>query len=275
MDKSQLKEQVYQIIFTTETKGGKIFNFSLFVAILISVSIVVFDSVDSIHNSFNSQFKVAEVVFTLLFTLEYIIRLLVVKKPLDYVLSFFGIVDLLSILPTYIRLFFTGIPSFFVLRILRLFRIFRILKLIQFSSEAQVLGESLQKSFRKITVFLTVVLILVLIIGSLMYLVESSEAGFTSIPQSVYWTIVTITTVGYGDIAPQTTLGKFLASTLMLIGYGIIAVPTGIVTAELSTSNSVEISQKTCPNCLTSNHDLDAKYCKYCSEFLILEKKEQ
>jgi voltage-gated potassium channel len=266
------RNKLYQTMFTTDTKAGKEFNFFLFIAILASVLVVILDSVDSVQANFYNHLKIAELFFTLVFSLEYIIRLLVSKNPLNYAFSFFGAVDLVSILPTYIHLLWPGLAPLLILRSLRLLRIFRILKLIHFWPEEEALVEALKKSFRKITVFLTVVLILVLIIGSLMYLIESSEAGFTSIPQSIYWTIVTITTVGYGDIAPQTALGKFLASTLMLIGYGIIAVPTGIVSADLSASNSSQKSPKTCPNCLNSNHDLDAKYCKYCSEALIIGK---
>lgn len=259
-----------QIILSQDEKVIRILNYCLFVAIIISVFLVIIDSVNSLHYTFYRELKLAEFLFTGLFSLEYIVRFLVAKNRLNYVFSFLGIIDLISILPTYINFFWTGLPSFFILKVLRLLRIFRILKLIQFYAEAEALGEALKKSFHKITVFLTVVLILVLIIGSLMYLIEGTEGGFTSIPQSVYWTIVTITTVGYGDIAPQTALGKFLASVLMLIGYGIIAVPTGIVTADLSNAKTMAKSLKTCPNCLHSDHDLDAKYCKYCSHVLKL-----
>ncbi len=269
------RNKLYQIIFTANTKAGKQFNLVLFISILASVLVILLDSVKSIKSQFTIELRIAELFFTFLFSVEYIMRLLVVKNRYKYAFSFFGIVDLISILPTYVSLLWSGTPSFLLLRTLRLFRIFRIIKLIEFWSEAKILGEAIKRSSRKITAFLTVVLILSLIIGSLMYVIEGPTTGFTSIPQSMYWTIVTITTVGYGDIAPQTSVGKFLAAVLMLIGYGIIAVPTGLVTVDLYNvynTNSAKNSQKYCPNCSCDRHDLDAKYCKYCGTILVLNE---
>lgn len=265
------KKKLEQILFTTDNPASKRFDLVLFLVISLSIVMVLLDSVESIYQEFKIELNIAEIIFTLLFTIEYILRLLVAPYPLKYAFSFYGIIDFISIIPTYISLIFLQIPSLFSLRILRLLRMFRILKLIEFLPEAQILAESLKRSFYKIVVFLSVVLILVFMVGSLMYLIEGEEGGFSSIPQSIYWTIVTLTTVGYGDIAPVTGLGKFLASSLMLIGYGIIAVPTGIVSVDLAhnfAENSTKTTEKKCPICINSRHDPDAKYCKYCGQIL-------
>jgi voltage-gated potassium channel len=271
------RQELEKILFNTNTVASKRFDLFLFVVIFASVLVVLLDSIETIYFQYKLQLNIAEIIFTLLFTLEYFLRLLVASSPLKYAFSFYGIVDFLSIIPTYISFFFMGIPSLFSLKLLRVLRIFRILKLIEFWREAKILAESLKHSFYKIIVFLMVVFILVFIIGSLMYLIEGKSSGFSNIPQSIYWTIVTITTVGYGDIAPQTPLGKLLASSLMLIGYGIIAVPTGIVTVDLANSyqeNMVKNTQKICSNCVGFHHDSDAKYCKYCGKNLFLNQGE-
>jgi voltage-gated potassium channel len=205
-----------------------------------------------------------EWVFTLLFTIEYLVRLLCVGRPLRYALSFYGLVDLLAIIPTYLSLIIAGTQSLIVIRAIRLLRVFRVLKLAHFVGEARLLQAALRASLRKIIVFLGAVLTLVLIIGAMMYLVEGEEHGFSNIPESIYWAIVTMTTVGYGDIAPETLLGKILASLVMIMGYGIIAVPTGIVTVELVGARKTRVSTQACPECATEGHDWDAKYCKHC-----------
>lgn len=202
--------------------------------------------------------------FTLLFTIEYVLRLLSVGKPLAYTTSFFGVVDLAAIIPTYLSLLLPGAQYLLVLRLLRVLRVFRVLKLAHYLSEADVLLAALRASRTKITVFLFTILTLVVILGSLIYLIEGEEHGFTSIPRSIYWTIVTLTTVGYGDIAPQTGPGQVLAAIIMIIGYGIIAVPTGIVTAELTRTERQHVSGQACPQCSAEGHDPDAQYCKYC-----------
>ena len=218
--------------------------------------------------AYGEELRAAEWFFTLLFTVEYGLRLVAVRRPLAYAVSFFGLVDLLSILPTYLSLVLPGAQALLVIRALRLLRIFRILKLAHFVGEARVLKLALRASARKITVFIGTVLVLVLIIGSLMYLVEGEKNGFTSIPMSIYWSIVTLTTVGYGDLAPQTVLGRVLASLVMIMGYGIIAVPTGIVTVELSRARHPAVSGQACPHCGAEGHDHDAAYCKYCGSHL-------
>ena len=208
--------------------------------------------------------RALEWLVTILFTVEYLLRLICVGRPIRYAFSFYGLVDLLAIAPTYLSVVVSGTQSLIVIRALRLLRVFRVLKLGHFVGEAKVLRAALRASIRKIVVFLGTVLILVLIVGALMYLVEGEETGFTSIPQSIYWAVVTLTTVGYGDVAPQTVLGKFLASIVMIIGYGIIAVPTGIVTVELSAARKAAITTKACPECSAEGHDPDAKFCKDC-----------
>jgi voltage-gated potassium channel len=207
---------------------------------------------------------VVEWFFTVLFTAEYILRLLCVRQPLRYAVSFFGIVDLLAVVPTYLSLFVSGTQSLLVIRALRLLRVFRVLKLAHFVGEAAILRAAIHASMRKILVFLGTVLTLMVIVGTLMYLIEGEQSGFTSIPQGVYWAVVTMTTVGYGDIAPQTALGKILASIVMIVGYGIIAVPTGIVTVELADVRKRAISTQACPDCGADGHDPDARFCKFC-----------
>jgi voltage-gated potassium channel len=260
--------KLHQVVFESDTPAGKAFDVGLLVCILASVLAVLLESVRSLRLAWGPELRATEWFFTLLFTVEYVLRLIAVRRPLHYALSFFGVVDLLAILPTYLSLLLPGAQALLVVRALRLLRVFRILKLSHFLGEAQALRLALHASLRKITVFLGTVLVLVLIIGALMYLVEGEENGFTSIPQSIYWAVVTLTTVGYGDIAPATVLGKILASIVMILGYGIIAVPTGIVTVELSRSRPTAVSGQACPHCGTEGHDTDARFCKYCGSRL-------
>ena len=263
------REDLNDIIFGSETRMGKAFDLVLIFSIICSVIAVMLGSVGKIHLQYWELLFYIEWFFTLLFTLEYVLRLIAVRRPLRYVWSFFGIVDFLSIIPTYLSFLFPSIKYMLVIRVLRLLRVFRILKLSAYMDEAQVLMNALNKSWRKILVFLYTIMTLVVVFGSLMYVVEGSEAGFTSIPKSVYWAIVSLTTVGYGDIAPQTPMGQMIAAAIMIMGYGIIAVPTGIYSAELIKSHSSEkISNDACPDCGETGHDFDADFCKYCGHLL-------
>lgn len=256
----------HEIIFEADTKAGKTFDVVLLWSILLSVVIVMLESVQELKTEYGQYFTIIEWAFTILFSAEYIARIAVIKKPLKYVFSFYGLVDLLSILPTFMGLYFTGTHSLTVIRTLRLLRVFRVLKLARFLKEASGLQKALLASKQKIVVFLFAVLTVTVILGTVMYLIESEEAGFTSIPRSIYWAIVTLTTVGYGDIAPQTVLGQMIASVIMIIGYGIIAVPTGIVGAEIGKTKPV--STDACPNCSKEGHEHDATHCKYCGSEL-------
>jgi voltage-gated potassium channel len=265
---SNLREKLHTIIFEADTKAGKLFDVILLWAILISIAVVMLESVVPINDAFNTEIKIIEWTFTILFSIEYIARIISVKKPLKYIFSFYGVIDLLSILPTFLGLFVTGTHSLSVIRSIRLLRIFRIFKLARYVKAAQSLNRALIASKNKIVVFLFAVLSLVVVLGTLIYLIESSEAGFTSIPRSIYWAIVTLTTVGYGDITPQTVLGQTLASIIMIIGYAIIAVPTGIIGAEYVKSDIKNISTQACPSCSKEGHDQNAVFCKYCGEKL-------
>lgn len=260
-----MKEKLHEVIFEADTRAGKTFDVVLLVLILLSVLAVCLESVEAIRARYGPTLRALEWALTGLFTVEYLLRLYAVERPSRYARSFFGVVDLLAILPTYLSVVFAGSQSLLVIRSLRLLRVFRVLKLSHFLGEAQMLRAALRASSRKITVFLGAVLTAILIIGTLMYLIEGPENGFTSIPQSVYWAIVTMTTVGYGDIAPQTVLGKLLASVAMILGYGILAVPTGIVTVELAgASRRQPVSTQACPGCGSEGHDWDARFCKDC-----------
>lgn len=261
------KEKWYQIIFEADTPAGKAFDVILLFAIVLSVFIVMLDSVKNLHTQYGQIFLSIEWGLTILFTIEYILRLLTVRKPVHYIFSFYGIIDFLSIIPTYISYFFGGSHFLIVIRILRLMRIFRVFKLMRYIRAANTLRLAMQNSKAKIIVFLEVVLTIVVIVGSMMYLIEGPENGFTSIPISIYWSIVTLTTVGYGDIAPQTVLGQSLASLLMIIGYAIIAVPTGIITTEMAKIKQHKNTQ-VCSHCMFDEHDDDAAYCKKCGEKL-------
>jgi len=258
------KLKLHEIIFEADTKAGKLFDILLLIAILLSVVVVMLDSVNQMNREYGEILFYAEWFFTILFTIEYFLRIYSVGLPVKYIFSFYGIVDLISILPTYLSLIFAGSHFLITIRMLRMLRIFRVLKFAQYLGAANNLAIALRASKRKILVFLFTVMIIVIIVGSLMYVIEGAKNGFTNIPKSIYWAIVTITTVGYGDISPQTSLGQILASIIMIVGYGIIAVPTGIVTAEYSKARASKISTQACPNCGAEGHDPDAKYCKYC-----------
>ncbi len=255
--------RIYEVVFEAETRPGKLFDIVLIVLILLSVVAVLLESVRSIREILGPELFAVEWVFTILFTIEYVLRLVAVKRPLRYLFSFYGIVDMLAILPTYLSLFLPGTQYLLAIRILRLLRIFRILKLTSYISESRVIVTALKASKKKILVFLVAIVSIVTVVGSLMYVVEGEEHGFTDIPTSIYWAIVTLTTVGYGDLSPKTGLGKLLASVVMIMGYGIIAVPTGIVTGELIRATK-SASTHVCPECHSEPHDLDAVHCKYC-----------
>jgi voltage-gated potassium channel len=258
------RHNLYIVIFGHETTAGKAFDSALFIAIILSVIVVMLESVSGIRAKYHNLLYLAEWVFTILFTVEYIFRLLCVPSPGRYARSFFGIIDLLAILPTYINLFLVGTHYLMIVRVLRLLRVFRVFKLAHFLSEADVLIRALKASRVKIFVFLSSVSTLVLVIGATMYIVEGEEHGFTSIPQSVYWAIVTLTTVGYGDVTPQTVFGKFLASIVMIMGYGIIAVPTGIVSVELHQASIKRKPSVVCQACGLRNHEEGANFCRDC-----------
>lgn len=266
---SPWRESLNEVIFGSETPMGRAFDIGLSISIVLSVIVIMLDSVEAIQSRYGQAIYIIEWLFTLLFTLEYGLRLISVRRPWLYFTSFFGLVDLVSILPSYLILLFPGAQSMLAIRILRLLRVFRILKLSAYMVEAQIMMTALSKSSRKIMVFLYSVFMIVVVLGSLVYVAESRAAGFTSIPRSVYWAIVTLTTVGYGDISPQTPLGQLLASTIMIMGYGIIAVPTGIYSAELiRTYTEGKVRNDACPDCGRTGHDFDADYCKYCGHAL-------
>jgi voltage-gated potassium channel len=262
--RSTMKTRLHEIIFEAETPAGKAFDIGLIFTILLSVLVVMLESVAGIRQQYGPVLVAMEWGFTIAFTIEYLLRLYCVGQPLRYAGSFYGVVDLLAIIPTYLSVFLLRTQYLLVIRTIRILRVFRVLKLVQYWSEARTLSHALRASRRKIVVFLYVVMILVIIIGSLMYLIEGEKNGFTSIPRSIYWAIVTLITVGYGDIAPATDLGQTLAAIVMIIGYGIIAVPTGIVTAELAKESHISLSTQACPECGSEGHDADAVYCKYC-----------
>ena len=260
---AELRERLHEIIFEADTPGGKAFDVALLWCILLSILSVSLESVASIRETYGWQLRAAEWLFTGLFTLEYLLRLYSVRKPWAYAQSFFGIVDLLATVPTYLSLVIAGTQSLLVIRALRLLRIFRILKLAHYIQEAGVLSQAMRASRIKITVFLGVVTSIACIMGTLMYLVEGEANGFTSIPVSIYWAIVTMTTMGYGDIAPKTVTGQLLATLLMPLGYAIIAVPTGIVSVELAQVQH-PILTRACPGCGAGRHGRDAEFCRLC-----------
>jgi voltage-gated potassium channel len=263
------REKLHEIIYESNTPAGKAFDVSLLILIVASILIVMLDSVEGLHLLYGNLFAKLEWIFTGLFTVEYILRLVSIRRPASYVFSFLGVVDMLAIIPSYLSIIFAGAQSLLVLRALRILRVFRIFKLTHFLTEMQFLGVAIKGSLRKISIFMLIVLMLVIILGSVMYLIEKGENGFSSIPDSIYWAIVTITTVGYGDISPATSVGKFVASIIMLMGYGIIAVPTGILTTEMAlAARKKEQKQEVCSGCGLEGHDTDAKYCKSCGELL-------
>ena len=262
------RDRTHEVIFEADTLSGKTFDLVLIWSILISVGTVMLDSVESIRATWGGWLYAVEWFFTILFTVEYVLRLISVRSPWRYARSFFGIIDLVSILPTYVSIFVPGAQYLLVIRILRVLRIFRVLKLAYHLREARQIVLALKASRAKITVFVFAVLTMVVILGSLMYLIEGEEGGFTSIPRSVYWAIVTLTTVGYGDISPQSGLGQALAAMIMILGYSLIAVPTGLVTAQMTKHAIREVSTQACPNCSAEGHDIDAKHCKFCGTAL-------
>lgn len=264
------KQKVHIIIYGTNTVAGRLFDLILLGLILLSVVLVMLETVKEFDGKYHTFILVSEWVITIFFTIEYILRIITIKKPINYILSFYGIIDLVAILPMYLSFFFVGTSVFTVVRALRLLRLFKILNHPQFSSQSVHLRESIIASRGRILVFMYFILISCIIIGSVMYVVEGDEAGFTSIPVSIYWCIVTLTTVGFGDITPVTPLGQFIASFVMIMGYGIIAVPTGIITAEIAKSmpKTKESDKKVCQNCGNSEHLLHAKYCQDCGSEL-------
>lgn len=260
-----LKERLYVVIFESDTKMGLLFDRVLIYAILLSVLAVVLDSVESISKKYHHPLVIIEWVFTAIFSVEYAARLYCAKYRWRYATSFYGIIDFLAVVPTYLALLFPELHALIDVRVLRLIRMFRIFKLTEYMSEYQHLAEALSASRRKIMVFLSVVLMVVMVMGSLMYVVEGPRNGFTSIPVSVYWAITTMTTVGFGDITPQTDLGKFIASAMMLMGWGTLAVPTGIVTAEMAHHrNQSFILKRSCDACCTNGHEASDQYCRHC-----------
>jgi voltage-gated potassium channel len=258
---------IYDIIFLADTRAGRLYDLILIWGIVLSVLVVIFDSVQTIHAQYGTLLLQLEWIFTILFTSEYLLRIYCSNRPWRYMLSFFGIIDLIAIAPTYISLLIPGAHAFLIIRILRVLRIFRILKLTKYLRESRTLTDALWTSRRKIGVFLFSVVILLTLIGSLMYLIEGEEHGFSDIPTSIYWAIVTLTTVGYGDISPQTSAGRVTASLVMILGYSIIAVPTGIVTAELSRAEP-KGNQLRCRKCANNENDQNARFCKLCGEAL-------
>lgn len=271
MNINKLKHRVYEIIFKADTKSGLAFDIALLVLILFSVLLVMLESVAELDNKYRNYFAVAEWVVTILFSIEYTLRIFVSKKPLKYVFSFLGIVDLLSTLPKYLAFILPGSNALLAIRALRLLRVFRLLKLARYIGESNKLVNALKASRIKISVFLLFIVILCVILGTIMYLIEGAESGFTSIPRSIYWCIVTMTTVGFGDIAPQTPLGQLLASVVMILGYGVLAVPTGIVSAEYAELNNNDDKKeplKTCANCGTTALVVNASYCHHCGTSL-------
>ncbi len=256
----------HDIIFEANTPAGKLFDVILLVLILLSVIVIMMESVASLGNRFGIWFRVLEWLFTIVFTLEFIFRIYCSYRPRAYIFSFYGLIDLLCILPMYLEFIFGGAHFLLIIRVLRLLRVLRIFKLVQFINESQQLVLAMKNSRRKIGVFFFFIILLTIVLGSLMYVIESAHnSGFTSIPISVYWAVVTLTTVGYGDIAPVTPLGQAFSAMIMIMGYAIIAVPTGIVTVEMNRIRSKnEVSMQVCPNCMREGHDIDAVYCKYC-----------
>lgn len=268
LSKQKQKDRIYKIIFEADTPAGKLFDVVLIWSIVISVALVILESVQHIKQDYQVLLTAGEWFFTILFTLEYFLRIYVTRRKKAYIFSFYGIVDFLAVLPTYISLMLPGAQYFMVIRILRLMRVFRVFKLTGFTSEANILAMALTASRRKIFVFFSTIAVLVVVIGASMYVIEGPKYGFKDIPTSIYWAVVTLTTVGYGDISPQTFVGQFFASVVMVLGYAIIAVPTGIMTVELSNiaNKSKKITTKVCKECMKEGHDADAQYCKYCGE---------
>jgi voltage-gated potassium channel len=271
--KADWRYSLHEIIYESNTRAGKTFDIALLIAIFTSILVVMLDSVQSLHIPYARLFNRLEWFYTGLFTIEYILRLISIRKPWRYVFSVLGLIDLLALIPSYLSIVLPGAQSLLVFRALRLLRVFRIFKLAEFLTEISFLTAALKNSLRKISIFLMTVLTLAVILGSIMYLVEKRENGFSNIPESVYWAIVTITTVGYGDISPVTPMGKLVASVVMLIGYAIIAVPTGIITHDIAMAARMKKElPESCPNCGKEGHEADALFCKHCGASLFLGK---
>ncbi len=267
--KTTWKQRLHEIIYEADTKEGKLFDVILLIAIIASILLVMLESIESFDAKYHNFLDIAEWGITLLFSLEYILRLISIKKPFKYIFSFYGIVDLLSTIPKYLSFIFVGSHHLVALRALRLLRVFRILKLTRYVGASNTLLVALRSSRAKISVFLFFVVIVCIILGTIMYMIEGEENGFTSIPRSVYWAIVTLTTVGFGDIAPQTPLGQFIASIIMILGYGVIAIPTGIVSSEIAkNTNKIDSNTQSCPSCLKDTHKDNAKFCDDCGSIL-------
>ncbi|NCC82084.1 MAG: ion transporter [Clostridia bacterium] len=268
-DNTVWKKKLYKVIFESNTAAGKTFDILLIITIALSIFVVMMDSVSYYNSLYGNIFYILEWTFTILFTTEYILRIVSVKNPWKYITSFYGVIDLLSIIPTYFSLLVPGTQYLMLVRTLRLLRLFRVLKMVRYVEGSSVILRALRVSAPKIIVFLFTIFSITVIAGAVMYIIEGPENGFTNIPESMYWAIVTITTVGYGDISPQTSFGKMIASVMMIFAYGILAVPTGIVTYEIAqTSSRGKINTKTCKNCTFENHDPDADFCKKCGEKL-------
>ncbi len=266
------KSRAHEIIYEADTPAGKWFDITLLLLILASIAVVMLESVTHIGNEYAAELNIAEWAITILFTIEYFARIITIKKPSEYIFSFYGIIDFLSTIPKYLAIFFVGSHALVALRALRLLRVFRILKLARFIGEGNQMMNALKASKAKILVFLLAVFMLCIILGTVMYMIEAdANSGFTSIPRSVYWAIVTLTTVGYGDIAPTTGFGQFIASIIMILGYAIIAVPTGIVTSEMTRKqeNNLHLNTQRCHHCNSDNHNDDAEFCYECGNRLI------
>jgi voltage-gated potassium channel len=262
------RKKLHKVVFESDTFAGKLFDGVILCSIVLSVIAVILESVVNIHSQYGHILKIIEWFFTILFTIEYILRIISTKKSFFYVKSFDGIVDFIAILPTYLSIFYFGLQSLLVFRIFRLLRLFKTLKMVHYVAGANTLGNALRASRSKIVVFLTVMFSIVVLMGAMMYMVEGPANGFTNIPISMYWTVVTMTTVGYGGIVPQTILGKIFANILMVLGYGLIAVPTGIISSELFKANNKDADKKACNNCGNVHHDSDARHCKLCGKKL-------
>ena len=268
-NKTSWREKIHEIIYEADTPEGKLFDVILLITIIASILLVMLESVESIDFKYHDYLNIGEWIITIFFSIEYILRIISIKKPLKYVFSFYGIIDLLSTIPMYLTFILVGSHSLVALRALRLLRVFRILKLARYTGASEKLTLAMRASKAKISVFLFFIVIVCIILGTVMYMVEGQENGFTNIPKSIYWAIVTLTTVGFGDIAPQTPLGQLIASVIMILGYAVIAIPTGIVSSELTKSTlNEDVNTQSCPNCLKEKHKDNAIYCYNCGSIL-------
>lgn len=262
------RNRIHEIIFEADTREGKVFDVTLLIAILLSVLGVILTSVKWIEHEYGDFLRLVEWFFTILFTIEYFLRIYSINKPWKYIFSFMGIIDLLSIIPTYLVFLYPPMWVLIDIRIIRLIRIFRVFKLSRYLRGANVMQIALRSSQPKIIVFLLSISLIVVVLGTLMYIVEGQKNGFENIPKSIYWAVVTLTTVGYGDVVPVTAFGQFLASVIMILGYGIIAVPTGIVSASMVSATQNKVSTQACRDCAKEGHEIDAIHCKFCGSVL-------